>query len=129
VSKIEELDKLTKGIADADIKLKSIYSAIEQIDKEIAVLSPRKLELEQNLEFLKKTDTVPIAHEYKKTKVELTKTKVRLTAITSDRKKADDACKQIVEIINKFKNDHMELLRQNEDNVLKVLFGANRGKN
>lgn len=128
MSKIDELDKLTKAIADCDIRLKSIRSAVEQIDKEISVLAPRKLELEQNIEFLKKSDIIPIAHEYKKSKAELTKVRTRLTSITSDQKRAVEACKQIEDIISKFKNDHMELLRTSEDNVLKVLFGANRGK-
>jgi hypothetical protein len=55
VSKIVELDKLTKAIADADIRLKSIQTNIENIDKEISVLSPRKIELEQNLDFHKRS--------------------------------------------------------------------------
>jgi len=128
MSKIEELDKLDKAIKDADIRLKSIQAAIEGIDKEISVLAPRKSELEKNLEFHKKSGTVPLAHEYKKSKAEFTKIKVRLNLITSDRLKAIDACKQVEEIIDKFKRDHMELLRTSEDNVLRVLFGARRGK-
>lgn len=128
VSKNEELDKLDRAAADAEIRLKSIQLNIEQIDKEIAVLNPRKDELEQSIEFHKRTGTIPIAHEYKKAKTEFSKTKARLILITSDRKKADDACKQIEKIIEKLKRDHMELLRTNENNVLRVLFGAGRGK-
>jgi hypothetical protein len=128
VSKIEDLDKLDRAVKDAEIKLKSIILAIEKIDKEISVLSPRKLELEQNIEFHKKANTVPIAHEYKKAKIELNQTKIRLTAITLDRKRADDACKQIEQIIDKFKRDHLELLKTNEDNVLRPLFGGKHGK-
>lgn len=128
MSKIEELDKLDRAIKDAEIRLKSIESNIEQIDKEIAVLSPRKTELEQNIEFHKKANTVPIAHEYKKSKSELSKTKARLILITSDRKKAAQAVKDIQEIIEKFKRDYAELLKTSENNVLKVMFGAKRGK-
>lgn len=128
MSKIEELDKLDRAIKDADMRLKSIQTNIEQIDKEIAVLSPRKTELEQNIEFHKKANTVPIAHEYKKSKAELSKTKARLILITSDRKKAAQAVKDIEEIIEKFKRDHAELMRTSENNVLRVMFGAKRGK-
>lgn len=128
MSKIAELDKLDKALKDADIRLKSIQSAIEQIDKEIAVLSPRKTELEQNIEFHKKEGIIPLAHEYGKTKNELFKTKARLALITSDQKKAIQAVKDIQLIIEKFKKDHYELLKTSENNVLRVLFGVNRGK-
>ena len=101
MSKIEELDKLERAIRDSEISLKSIQSKIEEMDKEIAVLSPRKTELEQNLEFHKKANTVPIAHEYKKAKTELSKTKARLILITADRKKAYLASQDVEIIIEK----------------------------
>ena len=128
MSKLDEIDRLDKALKDADIRLKSIQAAIEGIDKEISVLSPRKSELEKNLEFHKKSGTIPLAHEYKKSKAEFIKISARLSLIASDRLKAIDACKQVEEIIDKFKRDHMELLRTSGDNVLRVLFGARRGK-
>jgi predicted nucleic acid-binding Zn-ribbon protein len=128
VNKIAELDKLTKAIADAEIHLKSIQMNIEGVDKEIAVLSPRKTELEQNLSFHKQANTVPIAHEYKKAKTELAQVKTRLNAITSDRTKAIQACTDIELIIDKFKRNHYELLKTSENNILRVIFGGKRGK-
>ena len=128
MSKIEELDKLDKAIKDAEIRLKSIQNGVEQIDKEIAVLDPRRNELEQNLEFHKQSGTVPIATEYRKVKAELTKTIARLILIKHDQKKAVQACRDIEDIIDKFKRDHMELLKTSENNVLRVLFGGSRGK-
>jgi chromosome segregation ATPase len=128
MSKVEELDKLDKAIKDADLRLKSIQNNIEQIDKEIAVLSPRKNDLEHNIEFHKKKDTVPLAQEYKKSKAELSKIKARLILINSDRKRASDACEQIKEIIEKFRRDQFELMKTNDNNVLRVIFGGNRGK-
>lgn len=128
MNKIEELDKLSRAIADCDIKFKSIQANIEQIDKEIDVLTPRKGELEQNIEFHKKANTVPIVHEHKKVKAELSKVKTRLILIVSDRKKSIDACKQIEEIIEKLKRDHAALSNINENNVLTIPFGGKRGK-
>lgn len=125
---IEELDKLTRAIKDAEFRLKSVETTIDQIDKEIIALEPRKTELEKLLIFHKNSQTIPIAQEYKKAKAELTKIKVRLTLITSDRKKVDDAQRQIVEIIDKFKKDHSELLKNSENNILKPVFGGKRGQ-
>ena len=129
VSKLEQLDKLTKAIQDCEIRLKSVENAVEQIDKEINILSPRQTELEQNIEFHKKATTIPLAHEYKKAKNELSKTKARLILIRHDKKKSVQACKDIEEIIEKFKKDHADLVKTSENNVLSPNFGGKRGKN
>lgn len=128
MSKIEQLDKLDREIKNAEISLKSIRLNVEQIDKEISVLSPRKNELEQNIEFHKKADTVPIAHEYKKVKAELAKIKARLILISSDQKRAIQACKDIEQVIDRFKREHLELIKTSENNVLKPIFGGKRGQ-
>ena len=128
MNKIAELDRLDKALKDAEIRLKSIQTNVEGIDKEISVLTPRKNELEQNLKFHKKANTVPIAHEYKKAKAELAQVKTRLNAITTDRTRAIQACMDIELIIDKFKRDHYELLKTSENNILRVIFGGKRGK-
>jgi hypothetical protein len=128
MNKLAELDQLCKVISDSEIRLKSVLTNIETIDKEIAVLTPRKNELEQNLEFLKQKDTIPIAQEFKKSKLELSKIKARLCLISSDRAKAAQACKDIEVIIEKFKKDHRKLIITSDDNVLEGNFGAKRGK-
>lgn len=128
MGKLEELDQLTKAIADGEIRLKSIQNNIEKVGIEIATLTPRKSELERNIEFNKKSGIIPIAHEYGKTKRELIKIKARLVLITSDQKKAIQACKDVESILQKFKKDYEELSAVNDNNVLRVLFGGNRGK-
>ncbi len=128
MSKIEQLDKLDKAIKDADIRLKSIQMNIEKIEVEISTLSPKKNELKQNLEFHKKEGTVPLAHEYKKARAELSKTTARLILLAADLKKSKDACQQVIEIIEKFKNDHAVLIKTGENNILRPKFGANRGQ-
>jgi chromosome segregation ATPase len=128
MGRMEELDKLDKAIKDAELRLKSIECNVEQIDKEIAVLEPRKNELEQNIEFHKKPDTIPIAHEFKKARAELSKIKARLILIVFDRKKALQACKDIEQILQKFKKDYAELIKTNDNNVLSPNFGGDRGK-
>lgn len=128
MSKIEELDKLDRAIKDAEVRLKSIQASVEQLDKEINLLTPRKNELEQNISFHKKQGSIPIAHEYKKARSELSKTKARLILVTADRGRAWQACKEVEEIIEKFKRDHSDLQKSNENNVLTGSFGGKRGK-
>ena len=128
MSKVDDIDRIFRAIKDAEIRLGSISSSIEQIDKEIAILTPRKNELEQNLEFHKKQNTVPLVQEHRKSKNELSKTIARLILITADHKRAVQACADTKSIIENLKKDHDELLRNSENNVLKGLFGVMRGK-
>lgn len=128
MGRIDDIDKLDRAIKDAEISLKSIFNNIEKIDNEINILAPRKNELEKNIEFHKKSGVVPIAQEFKKSKAELSKVKVRLTMLTSDRNKANAASKEIEKIIEKYKTDHAELSKVSENNVLTGNFGGKRGK-
>ena len=123
-----DLDRLSRAIKDADISLFSVKARIEQLDKEIAILAPRKNELEQNIEFLKKQDTIPLAQEFKKSKAELAKTSSRLNIIVSERVKVYQASLDIEMAIAKFKRDHDQLIIGSENNILKIDFGGKRGK-
>lgn len=128
MGKIEELEKLDKAIKDAEASLKSIQANIEKIANEIGTLTVRKMELQQNINFHKKEDTISIAHEYKKAKDELSKVIARLILISSDQNKAVSACKDTEKVLDKFRYDHAKLLRTSENNVLRVIFGGRRGK-
>jgi chromosome segregation ATPase len=127
LSKLEELDRLERALSDAEIGLKSILLNLEKIDNEIAILVQRKNELTQNIEFHKKEDVVPIAQEYRKSKEELAKIIARLILLNSDRNKSQSAIKTTESIIEKFKRDHMELLKTGDNNVLRPAFGGKRG--
>lgn len=128
MNKVEELDKLDKAIKNAEITQRSIQNSIDILYKEINMLSQQKIELEQNLEFHKSAGIVPIAHEYGKSKKELAKITNRLDLITIDHKKSVQGLNHVQEIITKFKSDYAELLASNENNVVRALFGAKRGK-
>lgn len=128
MTKTEELDQLNKAIKDAETSQKSIQTNIDQITKEINQLTQQKTELEENLEFHKRAGIIPIAHEYGKTKKELTKVVNRLGLLAGDHKKAIHGLSSIQEILVKLKRDYVKMLNSNENNVVHGLFGANRGK-
>lgn len=124
---IEEKDKLERALGDAEISLKSILLNIEKIDSEIATLVQRKNELIQNIEFHKKEETIPLVQEHRKAKEELSRVTARLILLSGDRNKSHSAIKTTEIIIEKFKKDHMELLKSSENNILRPNFGARRG--
>jgi hypothetical protein len=128
VSKASDLLELEKCIKESELTYKSIQTNIDQQIKEIHTLTKQRVLLEGNLEFHKRAGIIPIAHEYGKTKKELTKVINRLTLVTDDHKKAVKGLSNLCEIIDKFKRDHAELSNSNDNNVVRALFGARRGK-
>lgn len=128
MNKNEQLDKIDRTIKDLEIRLSGIRTSLGQIENELSVLSPKKTELEQNLRFQKKEGTIPIAHEYKKIKIEFSRVSARLILITTEQKKATNVLAQIETHITKLKNDQIKLIKSFENNVLQVTFGGNRGK-
>ena len=128
MTKTEELNKLDEAIKNAELSQKSIQNNIEQLSKEINALNSLKFDLEQNLQFHKRVGVIPIAHEYGKTKSELIKVVNRLHTILLEHKKSVKALNDVKEIIEKFKRDYAELAYSKENNVVRALFGARRGK-
>jgi chromosome segregation ATPase len=128
MSKLIQLDQLDRAIKDAEFRLKSVQDNIEKIYKEINTLEPRKTELENNLKFHKQSNTIPLAHEYRKAKIELNQVKSRLNLINLDQKRAIQACIDIEAIIEKFKRDRDQLLKTSDNNILRPRFGSTRGK-
>ena len=128
MSRNEELDKIDRTIKDLEIRLSAIKNSVGQIEKELSVLNPKKLELEQNIRFQKKMGTVPIAHEYKKAKAELSRNTARLILIASEQAKATAVVKQIEQMIDKLRKDYYNLVVDSQNNVIQVKFGGDRGK-
>ena len=128
MNKTEELDKLDKAIKNAEASQKSIQINIDQLSKEINILSQQKNELEENLEFHKRVGIIPIAHEYGKSKKELAKIVNRLNLVVADHKKFVQGLLDVQEIIAKFKRDYADLSGTNDNNVIRALFGVRRGK-
>lgn len=119
---LQELDKLSRATSDAEIRLKSIYAALDKLQHEISVLTPLELQLQENITFLKRAETIPILNEYRKVKQELIKTKTRLNLIATDRDRTMQACIDVEQIIERFKKDYYKLLVSGENNLLKGKF-------
>lgn len=128
MTKTQEINKIDGLIKDALVSLNNIRTLIDQIDKEVALLSPNRIILEQNIEFLKKQETIPLAHEYRKIKQELSNTKKRLEFIITDRDNKNKACSDIENIIEQYKKKRAILIISGANNILRVNFGGRNGK-
>ena len=125
VNNLVELDKIDRLIKDSEIRLKSIELSVAKTEHEIGILKPLQEQLEQNLAFLKSSNAVPIAHEFRKVKQELIKTKARLSMILLDRCKAAEAVEEVKRAIDEMRRKYRELATANLNNVLIGKFGRN----
>ncbi len=128
MNKLQHLEKLDRAIRDGEFRLKSIQYTLEKVQQEINALTPLVDHLEQNLDFLKKSETIPIAHEYRKVKEELSKSKKRLSDIKKDFALGSKGVEELIAIIAKFKKEQSDLIAACENNVVKGSFGGSNGK-
>lgn len=124
MSKTEQLDKLAQTIKEADLHLSTIVSTMDKIDKELAALGSRRIELEGNLAFHKRPNTIPLVNEHRKSRTELAKIVTRMNLVTADRLAAIRALVGTREVIEKFKLAHSELYNQN--NTVMGTFGVKK---
>lgn len=125
MAKIEDLDKLTKSIKDAEETKKGILSNFNAFSKEIDIFSAKEKELEENIKCLKKNRIIAIAQEFKKSKAELAKIRTKILSLNNDREHLKKSCDSLDTFI---KNTHAEIDKVQkaiDNNVLQF----NRGKN
>lgn len=123
VSKQEDLIKLDRNIKDAESKLKTFKNNLDIVQKEVDLLSSMERKLQENIDFLKKNKTVAIAEEYKKSKENLKKTKVRLGQLKNDLSLNDKASLEIESYIKQNREAYDKLSKQGDNNVLQGKFG------
>lgn len=123
MSKQVELEKLDRAIKDGQIRLGTVKNNLDLLDREIATLTELQSELEANVKCLKQKNIVAIATEFKKSKEDLKKTKLRLTLATAER----DDFKRALEFTHKVIKDSQEAIerikKSGENNVLHANFG------
>ena len=123
MSKTEDLEKLDRVVKDADIRLRATKSQIDIIDREMLFLDPVAAALEANVKFLKRRDTIAIAGEFKKTKDELGKARVKLAGLKLERARQVKLFREIEVFLNKYRGELDKLQKSGENNVLTGKFG------
>jgi hypothetical protein len=123
-----DLDKLDRNIKDTEIRLGTFKINIGTIQKEIDFLSNVESQLQTNISFLKKNKIVALASEYKKSREDLKKTKIRLVQLKSDRTINEKSHKELGLMLEKNKEAYDKLAQAGDNNVLQGKFGKGRGR-
>jgi hypothetical protein len=122
VNILMELEKADRLVKDADVKLRTINTALEGVNREIQQLVAVEVQLEENLQFLKKKNIIALAQEYKKGKEDLMKTKNRLSMLRIDHSNISRAQVDCEAYLQKAKQSYAKLLK-GDNNVVRGKFG------
>jgi hypothetical protein len=121
MSSAEYFNKASHALLDAEIKLNTISSQLEKLDREIGMLMSVQANLEENVRFLKESRVIVMANEYRKIKTDLQTVKTRQSFLRIDRATILKVEKQAEIVYNKAKLDYKKaysLLHGPANNVL-----------
>ena len=128
MNKPEEISRLNRALIDAEVKIKTIFSNIEALSKEIKILCDAENSLEENLKCLKKNKIIAVAQEFKKSKEELKKIKSRIAMLTNDKTHFVKVSVDTQDFIDKTKAQITKLHGTEENNVLQFKRGDKDGQ-
>lgn len=127
VGKQADLEKIDRTLKDGEIRLRTVKTNLDALEKEIQNLSSLESQLAENVKCLKKKNIVAIATEYKKAKEELSKIRQRAIALKNDREHFKKASEEVECSMKKAKEELEKLQRLGDNNVLRGKFGKKDG--
>lgn len=126
----EDLNKFSHTLLDAQVNLQTIQAAVLKIDKDLAMLTMVKANLEENIRVLKRRRAIVMASEFKKSSDDLTTCETRMAFLRVDRENVLKNEKHADGIYQKAKAEYerlLDLVQNPPDNVIYVDFGRKNG--
>lgn len=128
MSHTEDLKKLDRVVKDAEIRIRTLQTSIEAIEKELLNIIALKKTLEDNVACLKTNKVIAVATEYKKAKEELKRVKIRIEALTYDKNNFSNVLKNTEMLLNKTLADIEKMKNVGDSNVLRFKPGKKDGQ-
>lgn len=126
----EDLNKSSYVLLDAQVNLQTIQAQILKIDKDLAMLTMVKANLEENIRVLKRRRAIVMASEFKKSTNDLITCENRMAFLRVDRENILKNEKYADGIYQKAKAEYerlLDLVQNPPDNVIYVDFGRKDG--
>lgn len=126
----EDLNKSSYVLLDAQVNLQTIQAQILKIDKDLAMLTMVKANLEENIRVLKRRRAIVMASEFKKATNDLNTCENRMAFLRVDRENILKNEKYADGIYQKAKAEYerlLDLVQNPPDNVIYVDFGRKDG--
>lgn len=122
----EDLNKSSHVLLDAQVNLQTIQAQILKIDKDLAMLTMVKANLEENIRVLKRRRAIVMASEFKKSVNDLSTCETRMAFLRVDRENILKNEKYADGIYQKARAEYerlLDLVQNPPDNVIYVDFG------
>ena len=119
-----ELQKIEHEIRDLEYRQISAKNGITDIRREITLLSLKELALTDNIKNLKKNSVIVLAAEFRRSKEDLNRTRIRLDLIGKDKVNLEKALKIIDDFLEKARAKLADLKELETSNVLQGDFGS-----
>ena len=125
----EDLNKSSHVLLDAQVNLQIIQAQILKIDKDLAMLTMVKANLEENIRVLKRRRAIVMASEFKKSVNDLGTCETRMAFLRVDRENILKNEKYADGVYQKAKTEHeriLDLIQNPPNNVIYVDFGRKK---
>jgi FMN phosphatase YigB (HAD superfamily) len=123
MSKQVELEKLDRAIKDGQIRVNTVQTNIDLLDRDIVALEKVEELLIENVKCLKDKSTIAMASEYKKAKEELAQAKQKLIIRSNEREDFRKALNHVKQSIQESQEAIEKIKKNGENNVLHGNFG------
>lgn len=126
----EDLNKFSHTLLDAQVNLQTAQAAVLKIDKDLAILTMVKANLEENIRVLKRRRAIVMASEFKKSSDDLDTCETRMAFLRVDRENALKNENYADGIYQKVRAEYerlLDIVQNPPDNVIYVDFGRKDG--
>ena len=118
MSHTEELKILDRTIRDSEIRIRTLQTNIDAIEKELLNVVSLKQILEDNIKCLKANKIIAVANEYKKIKEELKRVTHRIETLSYDKTRFCILIKDVESLLKKSNIDFEKMKNAGNENVL-----------
>lgn len=123
MGRTEDLARIDRSLKDGEIRLRTVKTNLDALDREISILNTLESELVENVKCLKTKQIIAKAAEYKKAKEDLAKTRARLIGLKNDREHFRKAHAEVEFVMNKAREELEKIQKNGDNNVLHGKFG------
>ena len=124
----QDLDKAEHEVRDLEFRHTNVKNGIESIDREIILLLLKDAALSENIKNLKKSSTIVLASEFRRSKEDLKRTRARLEMIRKDKVNLEKALADTFSYLSKARGRLDSLRKMEVSNVLQGNFGSKNGQ-
>lgn len=127
----EELNKASHVLLEAEIRLRTVTIQIQQLEKDIAILTAVEINLEENISVLKRKRAIVIVNEYKKATIDLNTARNRRAFLRIDRENCLKIERKAEILYEKARDEHeriFKLIHSTPNNLIRLDFRKKNGQ-